>query len=80
MSATHIVEITCDTPGCGKQHIDEAPASWVRELAAERGWTKVGRSDYCPAHAQRPEQRVIKPADLEHRWATVDEEENGPTA
>lgn len=24
--------------------------------------------------------RMIKPADLEHRWATIDEEENGPTA
>lgn len=55
MSATHIVEITCDVPECGKQHIDEAPAWWVRELAAERGWTKVGRRDYCPAHAQSSE-------------------------
>jgi hypothetical protein len=50
MSATHIVEITCDAPGCGKQHIDEAPASWVRELATDRGWTRAGRRDYCPAH------------------------------
>lgn len=56
MSATHIVELTCDATGCGKQHIDEAPASWVRELAADRGWTKVGRRDYCPAHALKGQE------------------------
>lgn len=56
MGAMHIVEITCDAPGCGKQHIEEGTAAWVRELCADRGWTSTGRRDYCPSHTLKTSQ------------------------
>lgn len=53
VSATYVVEITCDAPDCGKQHIEEGTAAWVRELAANLGWTSTSRRDYCPAHTPK---------------------------
>ena len=53
VSATYVVEITCDAPSCGKQHIEEGTAAWVRVLAADQGWTRASRRDYCPAHTPK---------------------------
>ena len=60
MSTLHVQRILCDNPDCViyvDELVREEPAGdfelveHVRTVAAgEVGWTRIGDSDFCPAH------------------------------
>jgi hypothetical protein len=59
MTAIPFQRIVCDNPECvvyvdelvREEPLEFALIEHVRSLTLEVGWTRVGSTDFCPAHA-----------------------------